>query len=130
MKLVQQRRFGECGAACLAMVLGLDLDHVLREFPDLTNGICEDDMIQYLGCHGVPALASVAWPSLSISAILTVPSLNHPGVLHFVVWDAASQTVLDPSNEEKRWPNDGPKLGSAPVQWASALLLWPIRDDA
>ena len=130
MNLVKMKRVGDCGAACLAMVLGRTLAEVIGTFPErLKKGIGEREMVDYLSANGVPALSSMEWPSLTVPAILTVPSMNHPGLLHYVVWDG--EKVLDPSHEEKRYPDDMPKeiLDNEWVPpWATVILLWMPRD--
>lgn len=130
IEIVKQERVGECGAACLAMVLGKSLEEVVESFPDChERGITEPEMIDYLMQHGVPALASTDWPTMDISAIVTVPSLNHVGLLHFIVWDAAEKRYLDPSNEELQFPDDSPEVyGQARICWASVILLWRKED--
>lgn len=132
MKLVQQRRKGECGPACLAMVLGIELDQAVVEVekqtgrPCTTYGCSDSDMTTVLQAHGLRhARRSLDWfmqGEKPEPAILTVPSLNHAGLLHFVVWDG--ERYLDPSNEAKRYPEDGPEIaGERTVSWAS-LITW------
>jgi len=131
MRLVKQQAYGECGLAAAATVLGVDLETVREGFPDACrDGVSEEALAAYLTVHGVPALPSLVWPSLRIPAILTVPSLNHPGVLHFVVWDG--ERILDPTHEALRYPDDRPDHGRAPgsvAPWASAILLWLPRAE-
>jgi len=125
MHLVKMENPGDCGPACLAMVLDKTLDQVAVDFPDRHVGVTADQMIAYLAAHGVPAMSSLTWPSSQIPAILTVPSLNHPGLLHYVVWDG--KQLLDPSNEARRYPDDLPSFGFPPAVgafWATVLLLW------
>lgn len=123
MKLVKQRNLGECGAACLAMVLDKDLDEVLADFlyrPE--SGITPTRMIEYLAKRGVPALESLTLPSNTVKAILTVASLNHPGLLHYVVWDG--EKFLDPGGP-LNYMDNAPIVNDRPqVYWSSAILLW------
>jgi hypothetical protein len=125
MKLVRQEKLGECGAACLAMVVGSTLDAAREFLGDASRGTVSTDLIDALAKAGVPSIESIKWPSYSIPAILTVPSLNHPGLLHFIVWDG--EKYLDPSNEAKRYPDDSPNINGhvLPPSWATVILLWP-----
>lgn len=126
MNLVIMKEVGDCGPACLAMVLGKTLEDVTKDFPDRYHrGVSEEEMVGYLADHKVPSLASLVWPHRSVPAILTVPSLNHLGLLHFVVWDGTQ--ILDPSEGPKVYPEDTPlqyKTASIPVPWVSTILLW------
>lgn len=128
MMLVQQTQKGECGAACLAMVLDLSLEAVLREVRDMHEdeeaylewGLVPEDMIEVLFQHGIVARESVTRPD-ERPAILTVPSLNYPGLLHYIVWDGGR--YLDPSPGPLRYPDDAPVIrGTRSVQWASAII--------
>lgn len=126
MTLVPQSTFGECGAACLAMVTGQKLLEVVEELEEggcraRIDGITPDQLLVYLHRHGFPLAREVmAWDS-SQPAILTVPSLNHLGFLHFLVWDG--ENYLDPSNGALRYPDDGPVLhGKLRVFWATAIV--------
>ena len=75
----------------------------------------------YLKYYEVPdARESFEWDEKQ-PAILTVPSLNHLGFLHYIIWDG--EQYLDPSNGAKRYPADGPALhGKLRVFWAHAIL--------
>lgn len=127
MKLVKQQKRGECGVACLATILEMPLDDVLQHFPDCHDyGLNDDDMIGFLADHGVPALSSTQWPKshCKVPAIVTVPSLNEPGYLHYIVWDG--KEYLDPSPGELQYPKDGvPRSSYLVASWASVILLWP-----
>ena len=134
MKLVTQTAKGECGPACLAMVLEETLTDVMLDFPDCArDGVSDAEMVEYLAKHGVAALSSVTWPCrrcvsqgdsyARVPGIATVPSLNHPGLLHFIVWDG--ETWLDPSPGPRCYPEDAPTIrGERTVSWSSVLLLW------
>jgi hypothetical protein len=125
MDLVKMKEVGDCGPACLAMVLGKTLEEVVVDFPLRgEQGLTDDDLMRYLAAHGIPALSSMEWPS-RVPAILTVPSLNHPGLLHYIFWDG--KQILDPSNGEKRYPDDTPQMvinAGCAAPWATAILLW------
>ena len=131
MKLVQMEMPGDCGPACLAMVLGVSLGDVTPDFPDRRRrGVIDQEMVDYLGSRGVVAIRSMDWPDDRMPAILTVPSLNFPGLLHYTVWDGAR--LLDPSRGPKRYPDGLDPTGVRPPTcgafWATAILLWPRRD--
>ena len=122
---MQQTKVGECGAACLAMVLGESLDYVLGLGDDIAKGINDNRMLEILRGHGHPSIISLEWLGGNWPAILTVPSLNRPGLLHFIVWDG--EQFIDPSNGEKRYPGDSPVVNGVQLgpQWASLILFWP-----
>jgi hypothetical protein len=124
MKLVKQEKFGQCGPACVATVLGMGLQEVLEDF-DTSEGVHEDQIVEYLADNGVVSMVSSVWPAYSVKAILTVPSLNHPGFLHMIIWDG--ERYLDPSPGPLVYPDDSPineNTGEkVPPQWATAILL-------
>ncbi len=127
MNLVKQREFGECGIACLAMVTGLDYDTVKEIIDDpavATYGIRTEQMLVALHqagftnpheIFGVPADEARA-------AILTVPSLNHPGMLHFIVWDGSN--YFDPSAGAKEYPQDAYLVDGHPQVMAACSIAW------
>jgi hypothetical protein len=134
VNLVKMREVGECGPACLATVTGDDLDEIIawaksieRSYAYLTSALNDDDMVNYLHTHGYPdahQVTSVPDPP----AILIVPSLNIPGLLHYVVW-SDEQVILDPSQGPKLWPDDAPVVNGERVgiQWATAIVLGERR---
>jgi hypothetical protein len=134
VNLVKMREIGECGPACLATVTGDDLDEIIawaksieRSYAYLTSALNDDDMVNYLRMHGYPdahQVTSVPDPP----AILIVPSLNIPGLLHYVVWDN-ERVILDPSPGPKLWPDDAPVVNGERVgiQWATAIVLGERR---
>lgn len=127
MRLVTQRVLGECGPACVAMVAGVSIDDVMRQVPSLEFGMNDTEMVNLLAHFGIPALPSIERPSILIPAILTVPSLNHTGLLHYIVWTGKEgPDILDPTNESKRYPDDMPMAYKAQnvLPWSSAILLW------
>jgi hypothetical protein len=128
--LIKMRAVGECGPACLATIVGAELDDVVawahareRSYSYGTAALNDDDMLEYLHEHGYPD-ARQATSALEPPAILTVPSLNVPGLLHFVVWDEERQ-IVDPSLGPKLWPDDAPVVNGERVgiQWATAIVL-------
>jgi hypothetical protein len=126
MKLVKQEAFGDCGPACLAMVMRRKLSEVRIFFPERkTRGCCPSEMINFLRKNGVPCVESFECFN-EVSSILTVPSLNHPGFLHYIVWDHIGRRYLDPTNEELRYPDDSPSIGGVQIEpsASSAILLW------
>lgn len=125
MRLVMQRKLGECGPACVAIVTGCSIDEVMWEMGDVSRGVTDERLVKCLMEFGVPAIQSLVWPDYSIPAILTVPSLNHSGLSHFIVWDG--ETYLDPTNGAKTYPKDSPAVDDEQLlpQWSSLILLWP-----
>lgn len=128
MELVKQEKCGDCGPACVAMVLGCSLNEA-KEYlrHEDGQGVTSGQIIGCLAGRGVPAIESLEWPTTKIPAILTVPSLNNPGLLHYIVYDG--RQILDPSNEAKHYPDDMPGLGdydgALQLPWTTAILLWP-----
>ena len=127
MKPVKQEGFGQCGAACLATVLGDPLDLVVAEVEAKAEarladiGMADGEMVEHLRQHGLSnARIILDWDG-SEPAILTVPSLNYPGLLHYVVWDGAY--YLDPSRGAFLYPRDAPVIGGEKmVCWATAIV--------
>jgi len=128
MKLVKMREVGDCGPACLATVTGDNLDDIIAwarelERPDSwgTSALNDPAMLEYLRTHGYPDAQQVT-NNPNPPAILVVPSLNIPGLLHYVVW-SDERTVLDPSLGPRLWPGDAPVVNGKQVnvQWATAI---------
>ena len=128
-ELVMQEKVGDCGPACVAMVLGCSLSRARGILPRDKNGATySSDIVECLCQNGVPAIESIVWPRCSVPAILTVPSLNHVGLLHFILWDG--ERYLDTSHEAKRYPHDGPVVSGElqEPQWSTAILVWPKEE--
>lgn len=127
MELIKQKKFGECGIACLAMVTGEKYEKVLSKVDDMfgqnngqCNGLSDSEVVSYLGAQGFKAVRSTTTRDDWRPAILTVPSLNHLGLLHYIVWDG--EEYLDPSGP-KTWPDDGPIFnGEKIISWAAAII--------
>jgi hypothetical protein len=96
MKLVKMQIRGDCGPACLAMVLGEDLEcsrtRIQKVDPQWTStiGTPSNLLIKALSDVGLCAAESTTWVASPDPAIVTVPSLNHRGLLHYIVWDGGS----------------------------------------
>lgn len=124
MKLIKQRKFGECGVACLAMILDKTYEEILEYFnhKDFTNsGIGPDEMISCLEHFGKSGAKEYLHYQLG-PAILTVPSLNHVGFLHFIVYDG--ENYLDPSTEKLQYDRDAPILNGVKRVFASTAIHW------
>lgn len=131
MKLVTQEKVGQCGPACVAMVLCLPLKRVLEWFPHCEHiGATDDNMVAILNENGYPAVSSTSIPYdntglIAVPAILTVPSLNIPGLLHYIVWDVSTLQYLDPTYGRLKYPDDAPIVdGKQIVSWTSGILIW------
>ena len=131
MKLIKQRAKGECGPACLAMVLGIELDQAVVESEQASGVRCTErgcsgvDMIAVLNAHGLrDARESLEWDTIE-PAILTVASLNFPGLLHFIVWDG--ERFLDSANSGHVYPDNAPSVPGADryIGWASVVVWSP-----
>jgi hypothetical protein len=125
MRLVKQEEFGQCGAACLAMVLGMEFSDVVEELKcvhgPLEMGLSDDEMIDFLRSHGIACPRAVMDWNGSDPAILTVPSLNSRGFLHYIAWDG--ERFHDPSEGPLLYPQDAPRVGGeAMVFWATAIV--------
>jgi hypothetical protein len=92
---VQQRGDGDCGVACFAMFTGESYERCRELLRFKANaGTSEAQMIGALAYHfDVRVSRTDGWAD-AVPGILTVPSLNMPGRLHFVVWTGSE--VLDP----------------------------------
>lgn len=127
MEIVRQKKFGQCGAACLAMVLGEPLSDVVSSLEKKLNaplhevGVADGEMVEHLRDRGFNhAQVTLEWDG-SEPAILTVPSLNHRGILHYIVWDGSE--YLDPSNGLLTYPEHAPVIaGRQQVCWATAIV--------
>jgi hypothetical protein len=143
MRLVKQREKGECGLACIAMVLGVSLKEAIRMacitienhdyllcpgVVDLewgSRGMTDEEVIEVLRAYGAHAKNGPDWTDLAQAAILIVPSLNHRGLLHYVVWDPEAEQYLDPGGPLV-YPDHGPDVNGVRVCWARAIIVDPI----
>jgi hypothetical protein len=87
-------------------------------------------MVAILNENGYPAVSSTSIPYdntglIAVPAILTVPSLNIPGLLHYIVWDVSTLQYLDPTYGRLKYPDDAPIVdGKQIVSWTSGILIW------
>lgn len=99
MKLVQQKDDYSCGVACIAMVTGKPYDEVRALVSEHSIGLHPRDVDFLLGQLGVE-YSRLMYPELCkcVPHIITVPSLNIVGGLHYVVADVSEGVlcVLDP----------------------------------
>jgi len=121
MELIKQTKFGECLAACVAMLTGTSLSDAKGEMEDLLDKDGQSyyplsEAIKYLAkygqCYGMAIKPSVSriGPKVAVfdisfrldicNAILTVPSSTREDVLHVVVFDKERRMVLDPLKDE------------------------------
>jgi hypothetical protein len=136
VELVRMKNNGECGPACLATVLGISLDEAIAEVeaisgnPVRTHGSGDDEIIAVLDKHGFKAEHGIDWPFVGegrVPAIVTVPSLNVRGLLHYIVWDG--EVFLDPACGEFYYPDDAPIVRGYPqVFWAS-VITWERKSS-
>lgn len=104
MERVQQQDDFSCGVACVAMVTGRSFEEVAKDH-GVRQGMCAEDMDALLVLYGM-AFERQLYPTLKPGStyIVTVPSLNRVGGLHFIVvrtkefTDATSLSadILDP----------------------------------
>lgn len=114
---VRQRGTGDCGLACLAMMVGMSWDDTLavvfKGIFDHQPGMSDAQLMGALGFHfGLNVNKADGWLQV-IPGICSVPSLTKPGRLHYVFW--TGRRVMD--------PQDGNKIGDA--KWTLA----PIYTD-
>lgn len=130
MRHVKMKNAGECGPACFAMVSGVSLETALSKIP---VGCTDLDLVDALRKSGLCAYRTMEWPAADctgVVAILTVPSLNFPGILHSVVWDG--NQILDPSPGPRTYPfevRNPANQTSLPIQWASLVVVFPKTKD-
>ncbi len=129
MRLVKQKKKGECGPACLAMVLGIELDEAIVLSEEVAGfrrdcGLNDLEQAAVLESRGLRARRTLDW-NWREPAILTVPSLNHRGILHFIVWDG--ERFLDPACSGLTYPDDAPTVDGREryVSWAGAIVWSP-----
>ena len=131
MNEIKQRGFGECGIACLAMVCGEKYEHIRKMFPDVVtkDGSDPDLMIKVLRdlrFKNVQEMVGLPDDIENRPAILTVPSLNHIGLLHYIVWDG-NGNFLDPCQEGKRYPDDAYQIDGKPKVYAASCIVWDVQ---
>ena len=123
MKLVKQTAYGECAAACLAMILGEPLARVVAEVTDrigpanMAEGMMTTDVVDHLRLNGFTDPRITHYWDGSQPAILAVPSLNHTDVFHAIVWDGAK--FLDPGEGPLLYPAD-----ADPRARQRAAIIW------
>jgi len=130
---IKQKKFGQCGPACLAMVLKCELDAVVlnleRGGRDLaTTGMTDQEMVEFLQDQDVECYISME-RAPDQPAILTVPSLNHPGVLHYIYWDG--KEYHDPGSGHLVYPKHAPRFGGDQIVcWSTAIIIGePIKRE-
>ena len=114
MKLVKQRTSGDCGIACLSMILNKDYETIEYELNEIIeydedrdisiHGIDIDDIFRYLKDSNIPFNIS-SWFG-SNRAIAIVPSLNADIGLHYIAYDG--KEIFDPSKGPLLWPDNAP----------------------
>ncbi len=130
VQFVQQTSRNTCVHACLSMVTGLPIEGLVGRFGD--KGLSFDEeavVLTELGILPVPkaGLASDLFPEQGVY-LVTVPSLNFPGLNHRVVWmsdpGSGNFILLDPNEgrtDFEAYPrhcihqNDGPLKGYSEV---------------
>lgn len=104
IKLQKQTAHNGCVAACLAMLLDRPVSDVTEEFNKAYHAY-ELDAVVYADRHGLRLNYPQPGPTMHLPNfgkiyILTVPSLNTPGMLHSVVCDCRTPgdiKVYDPA---------------------------------
>lgn len=127
IRLVRQQEFGQCGAACLAMIVSESLAEVAGDVEQFYGirlakaGMSSGEIVDFLSRRGFSEPREVLERPDLRPAILTVPSLNHLGLLHYIVWDG--ERYLDPTCGALRYPDDAPVIGGERIVcWATAII--------
>lgn len=117
MQLIKQRKHGDCGIACLAMMFNISYEEVIKFFPD--NDFDNDGLSILELSNFISSMGSTPFESrffdLKRKGILFVPSLNIKGGGHFVYWDGPGK-LYDPSNKETYDSNSFPIIISHIIQ--------------
>ena len=122
MRLVKQTAYGQCAAACLAMILGEPLARIVAEVTDrigpanMALGMMTTDVVDHLRLHGFTNPRITQHWDGSQPAILAVPSLNHDDIHHAIVWDGAQ--FLDPGEGPLMYPADADPR----ARWRAAII--------
>jgi len=122
-KMVKQRGNGDCGIACLAMVLGKPYEEIKTYIDDTSEGTDSIFVKDVLTHYGKKNVREELHYKFGKPAILTVPSLNHPGLLHYIVCDGEKKW-LDPSIEKRVYPNDGPIVNGRLKIYVASAIYW------
>jgi hypothetical protein len=105
MKRVAQKDEQGCGVACVAMLAHVSYDEAReRMFPGKKGGLTTDEMIRRaLRYYGIGlgrrfSLRGKGYSDLQKDGLLRSSiSWNDAKWFHWMVWDARSQAILDPS---------------------------------
>ena len=128
--LVVQKEVGGCGVACVAMGLNVTYEKaqsITEElFPEwkVSDGLSIDKITTILRTkfEHVEYMTSDFLDLLpGRDAIVTVPSLNYPGLLHFIY--IKDELVLDPSPGPLRYPKDSTNIDGKCV-FPIDVIVW------
>lgn len=117
LKLQEMRYDGDCGLACVAMMLEIPYEDLEREyFPDKPcHGMSDDVALKIMAEKGLRCVSLPYYIPTADRQMVVVASLNLPGHHHFVVLDEG-QRVLDPSRKQKHTKT------TLEVGWSRALV--------
>lgn len=128
MKLIKQPKPGTCIQACIAMAADVPVEDVIRQLGD--EPLTDADAYVALRRWLVPVnRVGASTPLPPGWYLLSVPSLNHEGMLHMIVarvhdWDNRKMDVFDPSLL-RAYSADGSDLRS----WADPITFEPRNPD-
>lgn len=111
------RHDGDCGLACVAMMLDIPYEDLEREyFPDKPcHGLGNDEALKIMAEKGLRCVRLPYYMPTADRQMVTVASLNLPGRHHFVVLEDG-KNVLDPSRKKRH------TKATLDLGWSDALV--------
>jgi len=102
---LQQPTGDTCESTCIAMVTGIPLDQVVKEFHDhyCTGKLEPAKYLMRFKIHPRLCKTTERYPQWDKVYIVTVPSLNTKGLNHSIVWDLRDDEtpIYDPCKGRK-----------------------------
>ncbi len=97
--MIKQRKYADCGVACLAMYLNIKYEEALECFPSHNfdkDGLALSAIQAVIERNTGRKMFINNEFHMGSKGILLVPSLNYPNSCHFVYWGGPG-VLLDPS---------------------------------
>jgi hypothetical protein len=86
IRLVNQIDYTTCTQACLAMITGLEIEHVLEKLPQKPQGTHDEEAVAFLSLHNIGTIEDAQFFANSLY-LVSVPSLHYPNRFHHIVVD-------------------------------------------